>query len=150
MHYPDLGLAGLFIEQQKENDVGRAIAKKHGVPLFDSIEKTLTLGGDKLAVDGVLLIGEHGDYPYNDKGQKLYPRHELFQKIVEVFKKSGRGVPVFNDKHLSYDRKKAKEMVGAARKVGFPLMAGSSLPITWRRPEVELPLGCEIKDALVA
>jgi hypothetical protein len=41
-------------------------------------------------------------------------------------------------------------MVDAARKVGFPLMAGSSLPITWRKPELEPPLGGGIKDALVA
>ena len=49
----------------------------------------LTLGGDKLAVDGVLLIGEHGDYPMNEKMQKLYPRYEYFQKIVEVFTQVG-------------------------------------------------------------
>ncbi len=150
LHYPDFGIAGMYVEQQKDNDLSRELSKKHGFPLFPDVAGALTLGGDKLAVDGVLLIGEHGDYPYNDKGQKLYPRYELFQKIVEVFKKSGRSVPVFNDKHLYYDRKKAKEMVETARKVGFPLMAGSSLPVTWRRPEIELPLGCEIKDALVA
>ncbi len=86
----------------------------------------------------------------NEKMQKLYPRHEYFQKIVEVFKKSGRSVPVFCDKHLSYDRKKAREMAETARKVGFPLMAGSSLPITWRRPELELPLGVPLDGALVA
>ena len=34
-------------------------------------------------------------------------------------------------------------MVDTARKMGFPLMAGSSLPVTWRRPEIELPLGGE-------
>ncbi len=150
MHYPDFGIAGMHVEQQKDNDLSRELAKKHGFPLFPDVAGALTLGGDKLAVDGVLLIGEHGDYPYNDKGQKLYPRYQLFQKIVEVFKKSGRTAPVFNDKHLSYDRNKAKEMVETARKMGFPLMAGSSLPVTWRRPEVELPLGCAIEDALVA
>jgi len=150
MHYPNFGIAGMYVEQQKANDLSRELSKKHGFPIYPDVAGALTLGGDKLAVDGVLLIGEHGDYPYNDKGQKLYPRHELFQKIVAVFKKSGRSVPVFNDKHLSYDRKKAKEMVETARTIGFPLMAGSSLPVTWRRPEVELPLGCEIKEALVA
>jgi len=150
MHYPDFGIAGMHVEQQKDNDLSKELSKKHGFPLFPDVAGALTLGGDKLAVDGVLLIGEHGDYPYNDKGQKLYPRYELFQKIVEVFKKSGRAVPVFNDKDLYYDRKKAREMVETARKMGFPLMAGSSLPVTWRRPEIELPLGCEIKDALVA
>jgi hypothetical protein len=150
MHYPDFGITAMHVEQQKDNDLSRDWSKRHGFPLFPDVASALTLGGDKLAVDGVLLIGEHGDYPYNDKGQKLYPRYELFQRIVEVFRKSGRSVPVFNDKHLYYDRKKAKEMVETARKVGFPLMAGSSLPVTWRRPEVELPTGCEIKEAVVA
>src|SRR5207245_7112510 len=106
--------------------------------------------GDKLYVDGVSPISEHGDCPFNDKLQKLYPRYEWFQKVVAVFEKSKKSVPVFCDKHLSYDRKKAAEMVETARKIGFPLMAGSSLPVTWRRPELELPLGSEIKEALVA
>jgi hypothetical protein len=56
---------------------------------------------------------------------------------------------VFCDKHLSYDRTKAKEMVATSRKLGFPLMAGSSLPITWRRPELELPRGCRIDRGLI-
>src|SRR5262249_43892666 len=81
---------------------------------------------------------------------KLYPRHELFQKVVEVFRRSGRAVPVFCDKHLSYDRRKAKEMLDTAHKLGVPLYAGSSLPVTWRRPELEGPLGSPIKEALVA
>src|SRR5262249_19715690 len=82
--------------------------------------------------------------------QKLYPRYELFQKIVEVFRQSGRSVPVFCDKHLYYDRTKAFAMAETARKLGFPLCAGSSLPVTWRRPELELPLGVRIQEALVA
>jgi hypothetical protein len=118
--------------------------------LYPDVAGALTLGGDRLAVDGVLLIGEHGDYPYNRKAQKLYPRYELFQEIVAVFRKSGRSVPVFNDKHLYHDRARAREMVETARTLGFPLHAGSSLPITWRRPELELPLGVPIKEALVA
>jgi hypothetical protein len=150
MHYPDFAIAGMFVEQQKDNDLSKDLSKKHGFTIYPDVAGALTLGGDKLAVDAVLLIGEHGDYPYNDKGQKLYPRYELFQKIVAVFEKSKRSVPVFCDKHLYYDRKKAAEVVETARKVGFPLSAGSSLPITWRRPELELPLGSEIKEAIVA
>ena len=96
-----------------------------------------------------LLIGEHGDYPYNAKGQKLYPRYEMFQKIVKVFQESNKVVPVFNDKHLSFDRKKAAEMVATSQKMKFPMLAGSSLPVTWRRPELELPLGVKIQEALV-
>jgi hypothetical protein len=150
MHYPEFGLAGMYVEQTKENDLSKELSRKHGFALFPDVTGALTLGGDKLVVDGVLLIGEHGDYPYNDKGQKLYPRYQLFQKIVEVFRKSGRSVPVFCDKHLYYDRIKAREMAETARKMGFPLMAGSSLPVTWRRPELELPLGVRLREALVA
>src|SRR5262245_60838228 len=150
MHYPDFGIAGMYVEQQKEGDLSRELSRKHGFMLSPDVAGALTLGTDKLAVDGVLLIGEHGDYPYNDKGQKLYPRYELFQKIAEVFRGAGRGVPVFCDKHLSYDRNRAREMLATARKLGVPLMAGSSLPVTWRQPELELPLGVPIKEALVA
>lgn len=148
-HHPGFALAGLYVAQQKENDLSRALARTHGFTLYPEVAGALTLGGDKLAVDGVLLIGEHGDYPYNPKGQKLYPRYELFQEIAAVFRKSGRSVPVFCDKHLYYDRAKARAMVELARKLGFPMFAGSSLPVTWRRPELELPLGTPIKDALV-
>ena len=148
-HFPEFGVAGAYVEQVKANDLSRELAKEHGFRVAPTIEDALTLGTGKLAVDGVLLIGEHGDYPYNAKGQKLYPRHEFFKKIVAVFEKSGRSVPVFCDKHLSYDRAKAADMVATAKKLGFQLMAGSSLPVTWRRPELELPLGVKLKDALL-
>jgi hypothetical protein len=150
MHYPDWEIAGMHVEQIKKNDLSQEVAKEFKFPLFKSVQEALTLGGDKLAVDGVLLIAEHGDYKYNEFGQKLYPRYEMFQRIVEVFKKSGRSVPVFCDKHLSYEHKRAAEMVDQARKMNFPLMAGSSLPVTWRRPEVELAVGTTIREALIA
>jgi len=149
-HFPEFGVASAFVEQVKAPDLSRDLAKEHGFRISESIEDALTLGTGKLAVDGVLLIGEHGDYPYNARGQKLYPRHEYFKKIVEVFEKSGKTVPVFCDKHLSYDRKKAAEMVETSRKLKFPLMAGSSLPVTWRRPELEFKLGAKVTEALVA
>lgn len=148
-HFPEHGVASVCVEQHK-NDLSLDLAKEHGFRLSPSIEDALTLGTGKLAVDGVLLICEHGDYPYNAKGQKLYPRHEYFQQIVKVFEKSGRTVPVFCDKHLSYDRAKAADMVATAKKMKFPLMAGSSLPVTWRRPELELPLDVKLEDALLA
>jgi len=148
-HYPDWSIAGMYVEQQKANDLSRDLAKKHGFAMADDIAAALTLGSGRLAVDAVLLIAEHGDYPYNERLQKLYPRYEYFQKIVEVFRQSKRSVPVFCDKHLYYDRQKAMEMFATARKIGFSLMAGSSLPVTWRRPEIEIPLGSRFDRALV-
>ena len=86
---------------------------------YPTIAEALTLGGEELAVDGVLIIGEHGEYPTNEKGQRLYPRYEHFMQIAEVYEKSGRGVPTFNDKHLSYSFEKAKEMVDDGHRLGF-------------------------------
>jgi hypothetical protein len=117
--------------------------------VYPSIADALCQGGKTLACDAVLVVAEHGDYPSNDKGQKLYPRFEFFEQIREVFERSGRAVPVYSDKHLSYSFDKASKMVAASRRLGFPMMAGSSLPVTWRLPQVDIPLGAKIVDALM-
>src|SRR5688572_21582018 len=106
--YPRSKIVSMFTEQVPKNDMSRDLAKKHSVPIFRTVADALTMGGDKLAVDGVLLIGEHGDYPSNDKTQKLYPRFEMFLKIADLFRQTGRSVPVFNDKHLSWNFRQAK------------------------------------------
>ena len=126
-------------EQIPKTDMSRERAKKYHVPIFRTVADALTLGGDKLAVDGVLLIGEHGDYPMNDKEQKLYPRFEMFLKITDVFRQSGRLVPVFNDKHLSWSWRQAKRMVEISRELKFPMLAGSSAPVAVRVPAVDTP-----------
>src|SRR5947209_17462958 len=74
----------------------------------------------------------------------------MMEQIVAVFRKTGQSVPVFNDKHLSYSWANARKMAGWAAELKFPLMAGSSLPVVWRRPELELPLESPVEDALVA
>ena len=100
---PRVQVASVFIDQFPEGDLARGRIRRHGLRLYPTIEEALTLGGEKLAVDGVIIIGEHGDYPTNEKGQRRYPRYEWFKKVVKVFEESGRSVPVFNDKHLSTD-----------------------------------------------
>ena len=148
-HRPDIDIVSLYVDQVPEGDQSVARAKEFGIRVFPTISAALRLGGDTLDVDAVLLIGEHGEYPRNSKGQILYPRYEFFDQIVSVFRQDGRSVPVFNDKHLSYSFDKAKRMVAAAKELGFPLLAGSSLPVTWRLPSVELPLGTRVQDALM-
>jgi hypothetical protein len=118
------------------------------VPIFRTAQEALCLGGDKLAVDGVLLIGEHGDYPSNDKEQKLYPRFEMFLKITDVFRQSGRSVPMFNDKHLSWSWRQAKRMVEISRELKFPMLAGSSAPVAFREPAIDPPFGAAQKYAV--
>jgi hypothetical protein len=145
---PPCRVASLYIEQVNDLDIGRPLARRWKVPVFKSIPDALTLGGDKLAVDGVLIVAEHGDYPSNDRGQILYPRRRFFEEAVKVFRASGRAVPVFNDKHLSYSWEDAKWMVEQSRQLGFPMMAGSSVPVTYRRPDLQPPAGIEWEGAL--
>ena len=89
--------------------------------IYPTIAEALTLGGSKLAVDGVVLVGEHGNYPRNEKGQTKYPRYEFFEQIVKVFRDSGTSVPVFNDKHLSWNWEWARQMYDTSREMGFRL-----------------------------
>lgn len=146
--YPRNKIVSMFTEQVPKADMSRERAKKYGVPIYRTVVDALTLGGDKLAVDGVILIGEHGDYPFNDKEQRLYPRFEMFLKITDVFRTSGRSVPVFNDKHLSFNWRQAKRMVEISREMKFPMLAGSSVPVAMRIPSVDAPFGVKQNKAV--
>jgi hypothetical protein len=141
--YPRSKIVSMHTEQVPKNDMSRDMARKHKVPIFRTVADALTMGGDKLAVDGVLLIGEHGDYPSNDKGQKLYPRYEMFLKITDLFRQTGRAVPVFNDKHLSWNFRQARRMVDISRELRFPMLGGSSVPVAFRVPAVDTPFGAK-------
>lgn len=145
-HQPPFQLVRMFDHQQPADDLGPEVCKKHGIELCSSVAQAL--GGDKLDVDAVLLIIEHGEYPLNERNQILYPRFELFQEVIDVFRKSGRSVPVFVDKHLSFDHQKAARMVATAKAMKFGLMAGSSLPVTWRIPELAPPLGTPFEEGV--
>lgn len=145
---PALKLAGVYIDQFPNDEMGRAICAKYGVPIFDSIEKAITLGQDRIAVDGVISIGEHGDYPLNDFEQQLYPRRRFFAEIADTFRKHGRVIPVFNDKHLGPVWDDAIWMYQRARQDQIPLMAGSSMPVGYRRHEIDLPMGSPIEAAV--
>lgn len=146
---PRTELVSLYTDQVPPNDVSRELSKKHGFRIHPTIKDTLTLGSDDLAVDAVCLIGEHGEYPTNARGQKLYPRYEMFEQVVEVFRRTGKTVPVYCDKHLSYSWPKAKQMYAWSKELGFPMMAGSSIPVTVRVPELEIPYGARMKRAVM-
>jgi len=148
-HTPEMDVVALYVDQKPEGDQSQERAKEFGFTVYPTIAETVRCGTDRLAVDGVLIIGEHGDYPINAKGQVQYPRYEFFEQVAQVFEQDGRGVPVFNDKHLSYSFEKAAKMVATSKRLGFPMLAGSSLPVTWRLPNVELPLDCSIEEALM-
>jgi len=145
---PGVDVVSFYADQFPENDMARDVSKKFAIPLYKSIDEALCNGGNCLDVDAVLAIGEHGDYPLNDLGQRMYPRKEFFDQSLAVMKRSGRFVPYFNDKHLSYRWDWSKEMYDASREFGFPLMAGSSVPLAQRVPNLQLPPNAKLHEAV--
>jgi hypothetical protein len=145
---PDLKLVSLYVDQFPKTDTSRALSRKYGFPIVDSIEKAVTGGGRSLAVDGVLCIGEHGRYATNAKGQILYPRRRFFEGVTAAFARCKKSVPVFNDKHLAATWADAKWMYDRARELHVPFLAGSSVPVTWRQPALKLPKDCDLVEAV--
>lgn len=144
-----IDVVALYVDQfPAGRDMARDVAKQYKIPIFPTIAEALCLGGKGLAVDGVLSIGEHGNYPLTDRGATKYPRKRFFDEIVAVFRHSDRVVPLFNDKHLSYRWDWAKEMVQVAGELEIPFMAGSSVPLAQRRPSLELPEEAVIEEAI--
>src|SRR5262249_31435923 len=91
-------------------------------------------------------IAEHGDYPKSATGNTQYPKRRFWEEILKVFKASGRVVPVFIDKHLADNWTDAKFIYDTACELKVPLMAGSSLPTTWRRPLADVKNGAHIRE----
>ncbi|WP_010584486.1 hypothetical protein [Schlesneria paludicola] len=147
-HRPPLDVVAVYVDQFPENDLSRQRSQEFGFPIYPTIAETLRCGGDKLAVDAVLIIGEHGNYEKSEYGQTKYPRYEFFKQMTDVFRKDGKTAPVFNDKHLSWKWDWAKEMVDLSRELKFPFTAGSSLPVTWRMPSIEMPYDAEIMEMM--
>lgn len=145
---PEVDLVSLYIDQHPKGDLSLTTAARHRVPIHATIAEALTRGTGKLAVDGVVVIAEHGQYPKTAIGQTRYPRYRFFKEIVKVFEDSGRSVPVFNDKHLSTEWSECVEMVADARRLGFPFQAGSSLPVTRRMPAIDIPVGTRMVESV--
>jgi hypothetical protein len=146
---PGLKLASLYTDQLPKNDTSRILAAALKFPIFPTIAESITMGTDKIPVAGVLLIGEHGDYPKSDTGSKQYPKMRFWRETVDVFKKTGQKVPVFMDKHISDNTQEAFAIYNEAKQLGIPIMAGSSVPGTWRHPAADVKRGAKLDEIVV-
>jgi hypothetical protein len=147
-HRPPFDVVSAYVDQFPEKDLARKREAEFGFKIYPSVAEALRLGGDKLAVDAVLIIGEHGKYPKSEFEQTKYPRYEFFKQVTDVYRKDGRTAPVFNDKHLSWKWDWAVEMVKISKELNFGFCAGSSLPVTWRMPAIEMPMGAEVDELM--
>ena len=148
-HHPPMDLVSLYVDQRPEGDLSEDRTTRFPqMKIYPTVADALTLNTDTLAVDGILLVGEHGKYGTNEKGQRLYPRYELFKQITAIFRATGKSCPIFNDKHLSWNWDWAKEMYDISKEMNFAFMAGSSLPVTYRTPQIDLPYDSELTEAI--
>ena len=145
---PPLDVVAAYVDQQPEGDLSKKRSAEFKFPLYPTIAEALRCGGKELAVDAVLIIGEHGTYEKSEYGQTKYPRYEFFKQVTQVFRAEKKSLPVFNDKHLSWNWDWAREMYDTARELTIPFCAGSSLPVTWRMPAIEMPNDANVEEML--
>ncbi len=142
-------VVSMYLHQHDESQLAQKVAKAKGIPVYKTVAEAITLGTKELAVDGVVIIAEHGEYATDLKGHWLLPRWWIYNQVVRVFEQSKRSVPVFNDKHLSYNWDETKWMYDKSRELNFPLTGGSSIPLYFRKPEIEIDIDTPIKNSVV-
>lgn len=147
-HRPRLKTASFYVDQFPVNDMAREQAEEYGVAIYPDVASALRLGGDKLAVDGVAIVGEHGDYPRTSRGNIMYPRRRRFDEVTQVMQSDGRVVPIFNDKYFAYEWEDARAMYERVKEMKIPFFCGSSLPLTWRRPPLKFQPGIELDEVM--
>jgi hypothetical protein len=149
-HTPSrVDVVSVYIHQFPESGLGQKVCQAKNIPIFKTVGEAVTLGGKELAVDGVVIVAEHGEYPTNLKGQWMLPRWWIYQQVIRVFEQSKRSVPIFNDKHLSISWDEAKWMFDKSRELNFPLTGGSSIPTYFRKPEIELDIDTPLRASIV-
>lgn len=147
-HRPRLHTASFCVDQFPNNDMAREQAQEYDVKLYPDAASALRLGGPKIAVDGVVIIGEHGNYPRTPRGNVMYPRWKWFDAVTATMKQDGRVIPVMHDKYFAYDWDDARRVYDRIREMKIPYFGGSSLPHTWRRPPLEFQRGIELDEVM--
>jgi hypothetical protein len=127
-------IVAMYVDQFPPHDISRELTSKHCIPLYNSIRKTLLNGKDTFDMDGIIIIGEHGDYPLNEYNQQLYPRRKFFEECLNVMLEFDRIVPVFSDKGFAIVQEDIEWMYKQIKKHQIPFMSSSSVPFVKRLP----------------
>ncbi|GGD76950.1 hypothetical protein [Paenibacillus nasutitermitis] len=148
---PTVDIVSMFIDQFPANDMGKDMADKHGVSLYPSIREALLHGGDTFELDGIIVIGELGEYPENEIGQVLYPRRAFFEECLNVMLEFDRIVPVFTDKGFAIVQEDIEWMYEQIKKHDVPFMSSSVLPFCPQLPRpaaASIPYGAPMHKML--
>lgn len=131
---PRIGVASIYTDQVPTNDMSRGAAKRYGVPICSTIKEAIAIGGKEDPIDGVVIVGEHGEYPTNEMGQHMYPRRRLLEDVLQAMDELDLQVPIFNDKHLSYNIENSLWMYHQLKERQLPFLGGSSIPHVETKP----------------
>lgn len=141
-HAPRLRTVKFYVDQFPFNDMARDQAAEYGITICRTIAEAVD------GVDGVAVIGEHGDYPRTALGNFQYPRRRFFDEILHVFEHKKRVLPLFNDKYLAYNWADARSMADRVRQLHVPFLCGSTVPLSWRRPPLRIAPGTVFDELL--
>ncbi|MFD0871643.1 MULTISPECIES: hypothetical protein [Paenibacillus] len=127
-YQPSVEVVSLYTDQVPVNDMSREVAARCGIPIYPTIAEAVRAGHCQEPIDGVVIIGEHGDYPMNERGQMMYPRRRFLEETLVTLDYLGLAVPIFSDKHLAYNYNDAVWMFSQLKARKIPFMGGSSIP----------------------
>jgi hypothetical protein len=130
---PRLQTVSFYVDQFPYNDMAREQAAEYGIRICRSVSEAID------GVDGIAVIGEHGNYPRTPRGNFMYPRKRYFDEIAGAFESKRRIVPLLNDKYFAYDWADAKSMADRVRAMKIPFGCGSTVPLSWQKPPLHLP-----------
>lgn len=129
-----LSIASMYVDAFPDNDMSRAMAEKHNFPIYGTIREALLCGGNSFDLDGIIIIGEHGNYPENELGQTLYPRRRMFEECLNVMLEFNRIVPVYTDKGFAVVQEDIEWMYETVKRHQIPFMSSSVVPFARRLP----------------
>ena len=141
-HAPRLRVSALYVDQFPFNDQAREQAAEYGIPICPTIAEAVR------NVDGIAIIGEHGNYPRNARGNSMYPRWKHFDQATTAMLAAGKVVPIYHDKYFAYDWADALKIYRRVRERHIPFMAGSTVPLSWQRPPLAFPAGGELEEVV--
>jgi hypothetical protein len=147
-HAPRLDAVSFYVDQFPANDMAREEAEEHGIPIYKTVTDAMRCGGNRIAVDAVAVIGEHGNYPRTPLGNFAYPRRRYFDEIARVMDAERRPLPLYLDKYFAYDWVDAKAIYDGVRRRRVPVLCGSTVPLAWRRPALDLAPGTPFTEIL--
>ena len=148
---PRVEVVSFYLEQEDARDMGVALLDEYKIPRYPTVAEAITCGSAGVNVDAVVIIGEHGEFEYNEFEQKLYPRRRLIDAAIATMIGAGRTVPIFSDKHFSWSFRDAQAIYETTQRLNIPFLAGSTIPLAWRIPTAtEWPLGEPMTELVLA